>query len=43
MNNAVFWDIGTQFVPHRKHIVSTTEGSLLMAFNIWSFHGGDYE
>jgi hypothetical protein len=22
MKNAVFWDIKTQFVPHRKHITS---------------------
>jgi hypothetical protein len=22
MNHAVFWDIKTQFVPHRKHITS---------------------
>jgi hypothetical protein len=22
MKNAVFWDIKTQFVPHRKHIKS---------------------
>jgi hypothetical protein len=22
MKNAVFWDIKTQFVPHRKHIMS---------------------
>jgi hypothetical protein len=22
MKNAVFWDIGTQFVPHRRHITS---------------------
>jgi hypothetical protein len=23
MKNAVFWDIKTQFVPHRRHIPST--------------------
>jgi hypothetical protein len=22
MNNVVFWDIKTQFVPHRRHITS---------------------
>jgi hypothetical protein len=22
MKNAVFWDIRTQFIPHRKHITS---------------------
>jgi hypothetical protein len=22
MKNAVFWDIKTQFIPHRKHITS---------------------
>jgi hypothetical protein len=21
MNNAVFWDVKTQFVPHRRHII----------------------
>jgi hypothetical protein len=23
VNNAVFWDIKTQFISHRKHITST--------------------
>jgi hypothetical protein len=22
MNNAIFWDIRTQYVPHRRHITS---------------------
>jgi hypothetical protein len=30
MTNAVFWDIKTQFVPHRRHYVSATESSRLM-------------
>jgi hypothetical protein len=39
----VFWDIKTQFVPHRRHYVSTTEPSRLMLCKVWGFHGGDYE
>jgi hypothetical protein len=27
MKNVVFWDIETQFVPHRRLYVSTTESS----------------
>jgi hypothetical protein len=30
IKNAVFWDIKTQFVSHRKHYVSATEPSRLM-------------
>jgi hypothetical protein len=30
MKGAVFWDIKIQFVPHRKHPVSTTEPNRLM-------------
>jgi hypothetical protein len=26
MKNAVFWDIETQFVPHRRHITSPLQG-----------------
>jgi hypothetical protein len=29
MKNAVVWDIRTQFVPHRKHYLSTTEPRFL--------------
>jgi hypothetical protein len=29
MKNDVFWDIKTQFVPHRRHYVSATEPSQL--------------
>jgi hypothetical protein len=29
MKNVVFWDIKTQFVPHRRHYVSATEPSRL--------------
>jgi hypothetical protein len=34
MKNAVFWDIKTQFVPHRRHYVSATEPSPLMLCKI---------
>jgi hypothetical protein len=27
MNNAVFWEIKTQFVPHRRHITSPLQSS----------------
>jgi hypothetical protein len=27
MKNVVFWDIKTQFVPHRRHITSPLQGS----------------
>jgi hypothetical protein len=30
MKNAIFWDMKTQFAPHRKHIVSATEPSRLI-------------
>jgi hypothetical protein len=43
MKNAVFWDIKTQFVRHRRHCISATEPSRLMQCKIWGFHGGDYE
>jgi hypothetical protein len=43
VKNGVFWDIQTQFVPHRKHYVSATESSQLMLRKIGGFHGGDYE
>jgi hypothetical protein len=38
MKNVVFWDIKTQFVPHRRYITSP-----LMLCKILGFHGGDYE
>jgi hypothetical protein len=34
MKNAVFWDIKTQFVPHRKHHVCATEPSRLLLCKI---------
>jgi hypothetical protein len=34
MRNAVFWDINTQFVPHKTHCVSATEPSRLMRCKI---------
>jgi hypothetical protein len=40
---AVFWDVKTQFVLHRRHITSATEHSRLMLCKIWGFHGSDYE
>jgi hypothetical protein len=43
MKNAVFWDLGTQFVAHKEHSFSATEPSRLMVCKIWGFHGGDYE
>jgi hypothetical protein len=42
MKNTVFWDIKTQFVPHKKHI-SDTEPSRLMLCKICDFHVGDCE
>jgi hypothetical protein len=42
MENAVFWDIKTHFIPHMKHIVSAIESSRLMLSKIWGFHDGDY-
>jgi hypothetical protein len=30
MKNAIFWDVNTQFVPHRKHYVSATKPRRLM-------------
>jgi hypothetical protein len=27
MNNVVFWDISTHFVPHRRHITSPLQSS----------------
>jgi hypothetical protein len=43
IKNAVFWDVTTQFVPHRRHYVSATLLSRLMPSKIRGFHGGDYE
>jgi hypothetical protein len=43
MKNAVFWDIKTQFVPHRKHYFSAKVSSQLMLCKFWRFHGSDYE
>jgi hypothetical protein len=37
MKNAVFWDIKTLFVLHRKHIVSATEPSQLMLVKLEVF------
>jgi hypothetical protein len=46
MKNAVFWDIKTQFVLHRRHITSplqSPESSRLILCKIGGFHGSDYE
>jgi hypothetical protein len=44
MNNVVFWDIRTQFVPSQEiHYVSATGSSRLMLCKIIGFHSGDYE
>jgi hypothetical protein len=34
IENVVFWDIKPEFVPHRRHYVSTTESSQLMLCKI---------
>jgi hypothetical protein len=36
MKNAVFWDMKTQSVPHRRHITSTKLGRLMLC-KIWGF------
>jgi hypothetical protein len=43
MKNVVFWDIKTQFVPHRRHIKSAKKPSRLMLCKTLGFRGGDYE
>jgi hypothetical protein len=43
MKNFIFWDVKTQFVPHRRHVTSPLELSWLMLCRIWGCHGGDYE
>jgi hypothetical protein len=41
MKNAVFWDIKTQFVPHRRQITSPLKSSAGQYYV--RSHGGDYE
>jgi hypothetical protein len=39
MNNAVFWDIKTQFLPHRRHITSPLQipaGKCCVSFVIFT-------
>jgi hypothetical protein len=36
MKNSVFWDINTQFLPHRRHVTSLLQ-------NPACFHGCNYE
>jgi hypothetical protein len=43
MQNAVFWDIKTHFVPHRRHITPPLVPSRLMLCKILGFHDGDCE
>jgi hypothetical protein len=43
MKNAVFWNIKTQFVPHRKQYIPATDPSRIILCKICGFHGGDYE
>jgi hypothetical protein len=43
MKNHVFWDIETQFLPHRTYIKSPLKTSLLKLCTIWGSHGSDYE
>jgi hypothetical protein len=43
MKNVVLWDIKTQFVLHRKHIMSPLESNRLMLCKISGCHGGGYE
>jgi hypothetical protein len=31
MKNVVFWDIKTQFIPHRRHIVSPLQSPAINA------------
>jgi hypothetical protein len=41
MENAVFWDINTRFISHRRQYVSVTEPSRLKLCKILGVHGGD--
>jgi hypothetical protein len=34
MKNVVFWDIKTQFVPHRRHITFPLEGPAVASSNV---------
>jgi hypothetical protein len=39
MNNDFFWDINTQFAPHRKHITSPLQsqaGSCYLRFEVFT-------
>jgi hypothetical protein len=43
MKNAVFWDKKPVRTSQEAHYFSATEPSRLMLYDIWGFHGGDYE
>jgi hypothetical protein len=43
MKIIVFWDIKTQFVPHRRHYVSATEHNRITLCKTGGSHGSDYE
>jgi hypothetical protein len=36
MKNAVFWDIKTQFVPHRRHITSPLHSPIYVRFEAFT-------
>jgi hypothetical protein len=42
MKNAVFWDIKTQFVPHRRHITSLLQSPAGEFYYDLRYSGGDY-
>jgi hypothetical protein len=39
----IFWEIKTQFLPHRKHIISLLQSPAGQLYKMWGFRGGDYE
>jgi hypothetical protein len=43
MKNAVFWNVGTQFVTQETQYVFVTAPSPLMIYKIWGFRCNDYE
>jgi hypothetical protein len=43
VTSAIFWDIKTQFVLHRRQITSPLQSQPLMICKKWRFPAGDYE
>jgi hypothetical protein len=41
MKNVVYWGIQTQFVPHKKHIMSPLQSLPVNSVQDWDFHGDD--